>query len=87
MLQFGILLILVLMPLQMLCGAQMPRGGMPELVQNLMLAAPNTHFVMLSQAVLLRGAGLDVVWPQLAMLAAIGGTVRLFAQALSRLPR
>ena len=30
---------------------------MPELVQILMLAAPNTHFVILGQAILFRGAG------------------------------
>ena len=33
-----------------------------------MLAAPNTHYVILSQSVLFRGAGLGVVWPQLVAL-------------------
>ncbi len=80
--QFGLLLMLVLLPLQVLSGAQTPRESMPELVQNLMLAAPNTHFVILSQAVLFRGAGLDVVWPQLLMLLLIG--LALFAFALKR---
>ena len=42
---------------------------MPEAVQYLMLAAPNTHFVILAQAILYRGAGLDVVWPQFLALA------------------
>ena len=44
-----------------------------------MLAAPNTHFVMLAQAILFRGAGLEVVWPQLAALALIGGIFFLIA--------
>jgi ABC-2 type transport system permease protein len=35
------------------------------LVQDIMLAAPTTHFVAAGQAILYRGAGLEVVWPQL----------------------
>jgi ABC-2 type transport system permease protein len=80
--QFGLLLMLVLMPLQMLSGATTPRESMPEIIQNIMLAAPNTHFVILAQAILFRGAGLAVVWPQLAALLAIGGT--LFLLSLQR---
>jgi ABC-2 type transport system permease protein len=80
--QFGLLAILVLLPLEMLSGGSTPRESMPELVQNVMLAAPTTHFVMLAQAVLFRGAGLDVVWPQFAALAVIGAG--LFAYALAR---
>lgn len=70
--QFGLLLILTILPLQMLSGGITPRESMPELVQNIMLAAPTTHFVSLAQAILYRGAGLDVVWPQMLALAAIG---------------
>lgn len=55
---------------------------MPEAIQSIMLAAPNTHFVMLAQAVLFRDAGLDVVWPQLVAMSLIGGT--LFVFSLSR---
>jgi ABC-2 type transport system permease protein len=80
--QFGLLLMLVLLPLQILSGATTPRESMPELVQFLMLAAPNTHFVILAQAILFRTAGLAVVWPQFLALAAIGAT--LFGYALAR---
>lgn len=80
--QFGLLLMLVLMPMQMLSGAVTPRESMPELVQVLMLAVPDTHFVMLAQAILFRGAGLDVVWPQCLALAGIGAA--LFGAALAR---
>ena len=37
-----------------------------------MSVAPTTHFVSLAQATLFRNAGLDVVWPQFAMVALIG---------------
>jgi ABC-2 type transport system permease protein len=77
--QFGLLLMLVLLPLQVLSGALTPRENMPEFIQTLMLAAPNTHFVMVAQSVLFRGAGIDVVWPQLAALLAIGLIFFFFA--------
>ena len=57
--QFALLMILVLLPLQMLSGGMTPRESMPEWVQQIMLAAPTTHFVMLAQGILFRGAGLS----------------------------
>jgi len=80
--QFGMLLVLVLLPLQMLSGGATPRESMPALVQNIMLAAPTTYFVSAGQAILYRGAGIDVVWPQFLAIAAIGGI--LFFAALAR---
>ncbi len=50
--QFGMLLILVLLPLQMLSGGMTPRESMPRFVQDIMLLAPTTHFVQLAQAIL-----------------------------------
>ncbi|MCG5509680.1 ABC transporter permease [Ectothiorhodospira lacustris] len=80
--QFGMLMVLVLLPLQMLSGGITPRESMPELVQQVMLVAPTTHFVELGQAILYRGAGLDVIWPQCLFLLLIG-TV-LFSVSLAR---
>lgn len=80
--QFAMLLLLVLLPLEILSGGMTPRESMPEAVQYVMLAAPNTHFIALAQAVLFRGAGLSVVWPQLLALALIGAV--MFAIALRR---
>lgn len=70
--QFGLMLMLVLLPILVLSGGLTPRESMPEIIQNLMLVAPDTHFIILAQAVLFRGAGFGVVWPQLAALLAIG---------------
>jgi ABC-2 type transport system permease protein len=50
--QFALLMIMVLLPLLMLSGGMTPRESMPEWVQQIMLAAPTTHFVMLAQAIL-----------------------------------
>lgn len=46
--QLGLLIILVLIPLQILSGGTTPRESMPELVQQFMLVAPTTHFVDLA---------------------------------------
>jgi ABC-2 type transport system permease protein len=81
--QMGLLLIMVLLPLEMLSGASTPRESMPEAVRLLMLAAPTTHFVSLSQATLFRAAGLAEVWPQLLAIAGIGAS--FFGIALARL--
>ncbi|KAB2659394.1 ABC transporter permease [Brucella tritici] len=77
--QFGMLLMLVLLPLQVLSGGTTPRESMPEIIQTIMLAAPNTHFVILAQSILFRGAGLGVVWPQFLALIVIGSVLFYFA--------
>lgn len=80
--QFGLLIVLILLPLQMLSGGSTPRESMPQFAQIVMLAAPTTHFVSASQAILYRGAGLEVVWPQFLALLVIG--TLFFVIALAR---
>jgi ABC-2 type transport system permease protein len=80
--QFGLLMMLIMLPLQMLSGSVTPRESMPKVVQDLMQVAPTTHFVSAGQAILFRGAGFDVVWPQFLALFAIGSV--LFAISLAR---
>lgn len=77
--QFGLLMILVLLPLNMLSGGMTARESMPQLVQDIMLTMPTTHFVSLAQAILYRGAGLEIVWPQFIMLFIIGSVFFLLA--------
>lgn len=77
--QFGMLVVLVIMPLQMLSGGATPRESMPGLVQDVMLLAPTTHFVELGQAILFRGAGLDVVWRPFLALLLLGSALFLFS--------
>jgi len=80
--QLGLLVILTLIPLQILSGGVTPRESMPELVQNIMLVAPTTHFVELAQSILFRNADAAIVWPQLLALAVIGAV--FFIAALTR---
>jgi len=70
--QFGLLVILVLLPLEVLSGSLTPQASMPLLVQKIMLLAPTTHFVTMAQAILYRGAGLSIVWPQFLAIFGIG---------------
>ena len=80
--QFGLLMMLTLMPLQLLSGGTTPRESMPQAVQTIMQAAPTTHFVELGQAILYRGAGMDIVWKPFLALLIIGSA--LFALSLMR---
>lgn len=55
--QFGLLFILVFLPMNMLSGAHTPLEGQPPLLQKIMQLVPSTHFVRFSQTILYRGGG------------------------------
>ncbi|MBO0710437.1 MAG: ABC transporter permease [Acetobacteraceae bacterium] len=70
--QFGLLAIPILVVLQLLSGSSTPMESMPVWLQYLMrVISPTPHFVEFAQAVLYRGAGLSIVAPHLAAVAAI----------------
>jgi ABC-2 type transport system permease protein len=77
--QIGLLIIFVALPMNLLSGANTPIESMPPVLGMIMRASPSTHFVAMAQSVLYRGAGLDVVWPQFAVIAAIGVIVLTLA--------
>jgi ABC-2 type transport system permease protein len=70
--QLGLLMILIAIPMNMLSGANTPMESMPPLLQKVMLISPSTHFVSIAQAILYRGAGIDVVWPHYLIVALAG---------------
>ena len=71
--QLGLLYLLVFLPMNMLSGSNTPLESMPPWLATIMQASPSTHFVSLAQAILYRGAGFAVVWPQFVIVALIGG--------------
>ncbi|MGO8843114.1 MAG: ABC transporter permease [Methyloceanibacter sp.] len=83
--QLGLLYLLVYLPMALLSGSNTPLESMPPWLATIMQASPSTHFVSFAQAILYRGAGFDVVWPQFLAVAAIGGM--FFAAALLRFRR
>ena len=70
--QLGLLYLLVFLPMNMLSGSNTPLESMPAWLATLAQASPSTHFVSFAQAILYRGAGFAVVWPQFVIVALIG---------------
>lgn len=66
------LAIFVLMPAILLSGFMTPVANMPEVLQPITLVNPVRHFVEIMRAVMLEGAGLSDILPQLVALAGIG---------------
>jgi len=54
-------------------GGNTPLDSMPSWLRVVMQTSPSTHFVSFAEAILYRGAGLDVVWPQFLVVAVVGG--------------
>lgn len=80
--QLGLLFMLIFLPMNMLSGSNTPLESMPPWLATAMQASPSTHFVSFAQAILYRGAGIDVVWPQFLLVAVVGGL--FFALAVWR---
>ena len=80
--QLGLLFMLVYVPMNQLSGSNTPLESMPAWLAAAMQASPSTHFVSFAQAILYRGAGMDVVWPEFMIVALIGGL--FFALAILR---
>ena len=82
--QFALLAIPFFVVMNMLSGGTSPLEGMPKFLQIIMQASPSTHFTSFAQSVLFRGAGVDVVWPQMLTMLAIGTVLFLIALARFR---
>jgi ABC-2 type transport system permease protein len=72
MAQFALLIVLVVMVLQLLSGGSTPVESQPGWLQAITYFLPSRHFVSFSQVIIYRGGGLDAVWGNFAMVAAIG---------------
>jgi len=58
-------------PLAMLSGGLTPIEAMPKWVQPLTVVNPIAHFATIARSVLVKGAGLDVIYPNLLALIAL----------------
>lgn len=67
------------LPAIILSGFMYPVQNMPEIVQILTLANPIRHYLVVVRGIFLKGAGFDVLWPQIATLAAMGFIILPFA--------
>ena len=71
-----------LLPTILLSGFMFPFDGMPIAVQWIAEVLPLTHFVRLIRGVMLRGASLSALWPD--VLALIGFTLVMMTLAILR---
>lgn len=55
-------------PLSMLSGATTPVEAMPTWLQPLTLFNPISHFAIIARGILLKSAGIEVLWPHLCAL-------------------
>jgi ABC-2 type transport system permease protein len=77
--QLGLIFMLLYAPMVILSGSNTPLESMPHWLATAMRASPSTHFVSFAQAILYRGAGFDVVWPNFLFVALVGGVFFGFA--------
>jgi len=67
------------LPAIILSGFLYPVENMPRFFQYVSLMDPIRHFLVVVRGVFLKGAGMQVLWPQIAALLAIGISVLTFA--------
>ncbi|QDT94855.1 ABC transporter permease [Gimesia aquarii] len=72
MAQFSMLVILVIFVIMMLSGGQSPIESQPEWLQNITFFLPSRHFTAFAEAIIYRGAGVEIVWKSFVMIAVIG---------------
>ena len=82
--QLGMLVILVLMPMNMLSGGQTPLESMPPFVRKFAMLLPTTHFNTFASDILYRGVGIEVVWKPFLAILLIGLVLFLFSLARFR---
>jgi len=77
-----------MMILQMLSGGRTPVESQPEWLQYITWVLPSRHFVSFSQAILFRGADIQIVWPEFATVTSLGfafflGSLALFRRSIA----
>ena len=70
-----------LLPSILLSGFMFPFEGMPEVAQWIAQVLPLTHFNVIIRGIMLRGADLPEVWPQLAQARRVPRVMLLIAVA------
>ena len=69
------MVIMLLSPMLMLSGTFVPPEAMPTALGYLMLLSPLHHFIEIVMGILLKGVGLDVLWPSVLGMFLLGGAV------------
>ncbi len=70
---------LTLLPSILISGFLFPRDSLPTLLQWIGLAVPLTHFITVIRGIVIKGVGLEYLWPQILPLVGLGMIVFTFA--------
>jgi ABC-2 type transport system permease protein len=73
---------LIMMPSILLAGFLFPREGMPPIAQFIGYFIPLTYFLQILRGIILKGVGLDVLWPNVLPLVIF--SVAVFALSANR---
>jgi len=73
--QAGMMTILILAHMLFLSGAWTPPEAMPAWLRQGMLISPLHYYMDASFAILLKGAGLDIIWKSILGIVVLGSTV------------
>lgn len=84
MAQFSLLLMMTIIPMMMLSGGLTPIESQPEIIQPATWLLPSRHYMEFAQAVVFRGAGMEIVWPQFLIVSSLGLIFLLASLALFR---
>lgn len=70
--QAGMLAIFTFVPIILFSGIHTPHEGMPRWLHVIVLFNPLAHYIDATYSILLRGAGLDLVWDSVLAMALLG---------------
>jgi ABC-2 type transport system permease protein len=73
--QVGMVTILAIAPMMLLSGIAAPYESMPAWVQSLMAFSPLRYYASVTFGILLKGAGVDLLWQPVAAMAVLGSAV------------
>lgn len=62
----------IMLPSFLLSGFMFPREGMPWIIQELGLLIPLTYFLQILRGIILKGVGMEVLWPHAVPLIIFG---------------
>ncbi len=65
-------MIMTVMPMMMLSGGMSPIESQPQWVQYVTWFFPSRHYVAFTQAIVFRGANLDIVWKEFLTVMVMG---------------
>lgn len=76
--QVGMLAILIMAPVILLSGVWTPPEAMPPGLRQAMYFSPLYYYIEMAYGILLKGAGLDILWDSLLGLASLGSLIFAF---------